>query len=667
MSRLPTPHLRRPIALAIPFALLAVAPLFPLRGQVVATTPEIVVATPQDGLGHPDDRFDHRTPSIAVGPDGGHAVVWASLYRNDSASQLRSDVVGRLLGPDLAPGAGFVIDGGNFDTGAELPTVVPGPADAFSVAYTWIAQFGSFAGHRSHLPDGTAVAPPDRFAGPLRTPASPVVGPVSAAREGDVIALAWEQMEISQDALDGTVVSSHLMLLEPGGTPITPALVLSSALLDSADSVGDALVDWSDEAGAFLVVWQPRTPERPEGLPLRGRLFGLDGVPTAAPFALGAAPGPPRTLAVFPDGDLLVAGSLSREQGFPQGAYRRFRIDGTPEGGLRPVTRTLGLAPPDVTVDSFGNWMILFDRPDGAFYLEAYNALDSPDGFPVARETDGRGAAAVLEDSGAIAIAWGEAPAAGSSEPGGVKVQGFRKVRNDDVCQMVGHRLDCLFGKRFATQLGGSLPAFGLDTDRRLAGDVDGDDRDDQCLQRGNLLLCDTALDGVTAEARLRFGPRDGTLFLADLDGDGFDDPCLRLGNRFVCDTARNGGAGEVRIPFGNAGDAAVTGDVDGDGDDDPCLFRDGLFACDTAHDGFFAERFLDLRQIYTTHIVPSGVAGTPHLADLDGDGQDDACLAGDRFVVCAVLSPSGAIEREETFTFGSAEQGFVLGDMDRF
>lgn len=643
-----------------------------LTAQVVPTTPEVVVPTPQEGFGYPSDQFDHRAPSIAIGPDGGTVVVWTSLYRNGEAGQSRSDVVGRLLDGDLSPGAGFVADGGNLDTGAELPTVVAGPAEAFSVAYTWIAQFGSFTGHRSYGADGAPLAPPDRLAGPLRAVASPVVGAVSVARKDGVVALAWEQREISQDPLPGgAVVSSHLMLVEPDGTPITPALVLSSAQLDSFDGAaaipGDALVDFSDAAGAFLVVWQPRTATQPVGLPLRGRLFSLDGAPVATSFELGAAPVPPRTLRVFPDGDFLIAGSIPRVDSFPQGAYRRFRIDGTPESEFRNVTRTLAAAPPGVTVDAFGNWAVLFDRPDDIFFLELYNFVDTPDGFPLSKVTSGRGAAAVLEDSGAITVAWAERPENGSNVPGGLRAQGFRKLRNDDVCRVAGNHLACRFSRRFALGFGGSLPGFGLATDRRLAGDVDGDDRDDQCIQRGNLLLCDTAADGVTAEARLRFGPRDGKLFLADLDGDGFDDPCLRLGNRFVCDTARNGGAGEVRIPFGTASDIAVTGDVNGDGADDPCLFRDGLFACDTAHDGVFAERFLDLREIYTTHIVPSGVPGTPYLADLDGDEQDDACIAGDRFLVCAILSPGGAVESEESFTFGSAEQGFVLGDMDRF
>jgi hypothetical protein len=52
-----------------------------------------------------------------------------------------------------------------------------------------------------------------------------------------------------------------------------------------------------------------------------------------------------------------------------------------------------------------------------------------------------------------------------------------------------------------------------------LLGDFDGDGRDDPCVFRQGMLLCDTAHDGGAAEGILSLGSSSDSVVLGNLDG----------------------------------------------------------------------------------------------------------------------------------------------------
>jgi hypothetical protein len=91
--------------------------------------------------------------------------------------------------------------------------------------------------------------------------------------------------------------------------------------------------------------------------------------------------------------------------------------------------------------------------------------------------------------------------------------------------------------------------------------------RDDLCVFRKGLFLCDTAHDGGTAEVRFRFGKAGDIPFLIRLSSDGRADPCLYAHGRLVCGIFPVTGGKPTRtleIRFGVEGDIPVLGDVDG-------------------------------------------------------------------------------------------------------
>jgi hypothetical protein len=229
--------------------------------------------------------------------------------------------------------------------------------------------------------------------------------------------------------------------------------------------------------------------------------------------------------------------------------------------------------------------------------------------------------------------------------------------------------------------------------------------RDDLCVFRNGLFLCDTAHDGGTAEMRFRFGRagdvpflirfsvdgparpcvfRDrsflcesGTLplllppgaqpLLGDVDGDLVDggpvDPCYRIGKRWTCLVWSLSGYLQVFWDFGAATVPGLLGDVDGDGLADSCVFRSGRFSCRIfqPRPGRYVYAEFDLGKPFR-----SLGGGTPLLGDLDGDGRADPCLYGHGRLVCGFFPATGGLPtRTQAWSFGVEGDVPVIGDAD--
>jgi len=233
--------------------------------------------------------------------------------------------------------------------------------------------------------------------------------------------------------------------------------------------------------------------------------------------------------------------------------------------------------------------------------------------------------------------------------------------------------------------------------------------RDDLCLFRKGLFLCDTAHDGGTAEMRFRFGRTgdvpflfrssvdgpaqpcvfrnlthrfvciDGTRplvvpvgaqpLMGDVDGDLVDggtvDPCFRLGTRWTCliwDPIQ--GSHPTTWNFGSTNGTGVIGDVNGDGFDDACDFRQGgRFSCRIWNEQTGRHTFATF-DFWRQFQALGG--GTPLLGDLDGDGRDDFCLYGHGRLVCGFFPVTGDLPtRTQEWSFGVEGDVPVIGDVD--
>jgi hypothetical protein len=231
--------------------------------------------------------------------------------------------------------------------------------------------------------------------------------------------------------------------------------------------------------------------------------------------------------------------------------------------------------------------------------------------------------------------------------------------------------------------------------------------RDDLCVFRKGLFLCDTAHDGGTAEMRLRFGKAGDVPFLVrpssgapavpcvfrdrsflcspgvellltvpvgaqplvgDVDGDlpdgGTVDPCYRLGKRWTCKVFEEPvGFRLVTSTFGSGKGTGLLGDFDGDGLADFCMYQAGRFFCQRydARAGRYIQATFDLRP----ERARLG-GGTPLLGDLDGDGRADPCLYAHGHLICGIFPVTGGRPtRTLEESFGVEGDIPVLGDVD--
>lgn len=233
--------------------------------------------------------------------------------------------------------------------------------------------------------------------------------------------------------------------------------------------------------------------------------------------------------------------------------------------------------------------------------------------------------------------------------------------------------------------------------------------RDDLCVFRNGLFLCDTAHDGGTAEMKFRFGRAgdvpflirfsvdgpaqpcvfrslthrfvciDGTRplvipvgaqpLMGDVDGDLVDggtvDPCYRQGTNWTClvwDPTR--GSHPTTWKFGSANGTGALGDVNGDGFDDACDLRQGgRISCRIWHEQ--TGRYTFATFDFSAQVRAQG-GGRFLMGDMDGDGRADFCLYNHGRLLCGFFQTTGGLPiRTQTWSFGVEGDVAVIGDVD--
>jgi hypothetical protein len=153
--------------------------------------------------------------------------------------------------------------------------------------------------------------------------------------------------------------------------------------------------------------------------------------------------------------------------------------------------------------------------------------------------------------------------------------------------------------------LQGSAPfAFGFATDLPIVGDWDGDGKDQAGVFRNGQFFLDTGPAGYNGEQGFGFGLPGDRPIAGDWNGDGKDEVGVYRNGQFYLDTGPAGYNGEAPFSFGLPGDLPTAGDWDGDGKDQVGVFRNGQFYKDLGAPGYQGEPPL-----------PFGLAGDQPIA----------------------------------------------------
>jgi hypothetical protein len=620
----------------------------PIAAQPAAVTPVFQVNTYTDG--------DQVWPVVAANDSGRFVVVWHSTWLYEARPTQDGDSYGLFAQIFDASGEriGTEFRVNQTTAGAqEQPAVAMDEDGGFVVV--WRSEtpvtFQSRIFGRRFDPTGAPLG--DEFAvSDLAPPVRDFYPAVALYGEGRFV-VAWKSLQ-SNARPENSIQARRF---DAAGAPLGPTFQVS----------GDEEGDWPsvvlDAEGGFLVFYQSTG--------LLVRRFTASGEPVGDAVQLEV---PARFGAQFPEAaGRPEVGSVAVWQSGFEVFGRRLDPSGNPLGLAFPVSTTStgdSLVFQQVAVDASGGFVVLWSKDDVnsngiGLFIQRFDASGARQGVETRLDTGSApaaiGAVATLNVNGDFVAVWTAGRHRELDGPDGSGFGIFGRVFRlppfgADACVAEDGHLAC------DTLRDGGDSELDLELtaqpgDLPLAGNLDGDVRDDLCLYRDGLFLCDTAHDGGTPEVTIAFGGAAVDVpLLGDINGDGRDDACLRRRRRFLCDTAHNGATAEVQILFGRPADIPLLGDVDGDGDDEPCVYRNGRFSCDTVHDGQVAE------------VVVSFGSGSdvPLMGDVDNDGDDDFCVfTGDRFL-CDTAHDGGAAEMEIPFA-GSAGTVPVLGNLDGF
>ncbi|MFL6199373.1 MAG: hypothetical protein ACJ76J_09365 [Thermoanaerobaculia bacterium] len=480
------------------------------------------------------------------------------------------------------------------------------------------------------------------------------LAPALSIDESEGGAIAWETAGLEGPSQDGSGRGVFGRSLDANCIPTGPELQISS---ESAGHQRRPDVAASS-SGASIFVWQQGPDEEDVECDVYFRILSRDGlflgpdrrVNTHLPNCQGFP-----AVASGSQGSFVVVWESALQDVSEVGIYgQRFDALGEPLGAEFRVNTSIASAQisPKVASDAHGNFVVVWQAFDRSHRPEVRGQLFRADGRRVAGEilipnvpeivVAQTAPDVAFGGNGTFVVSWESCCA---TELNDILAQRFAASPGAEPCLLRGTEVRCDTGRT------GGAPELTFSFGRRpgettLAGDFDGDGRDDPCARFGNRFRCDLDHEGAPAETAISFGLAEDTALMGDLDGDGRDEACVRRRRRFLCDTGHDGGEAEVSISFGRIGETALLGDLDGDGRDDPCLWRNGELACDLAHGGGRPD--LTLR---------FGRAGDfPALGDIDGDDRDDLCVLRGARLLCDTAHDGGAAEVE-------LDLGAVAGD----
>jgi hypothetical protein len=593
--------------------------------------------------------------SLGFDKSGRFVIVWQNFVNIEDpedpsagfyeARATRYSASGQLLGESiLEVNAGRPLLAG---TGGNTFTVIWG-ADS--------PQGGDIFGHRFHWSSGEQVE--TEFA--LHTPA-------------EQRASHWEAAELPSGGLFVTWIGddkpfdprcsrceygAFARIIDHQGQPVTAAFRIHKnpdgtqvPTGVSADAAGNVVVTWwsnprGDGSNTDVMAQRFSSSGKRLGPEFRVNPFSLDEQASAS-------------VASAPFGDFVITwvGSPRRGNVFSIFA-QRFSKNGKGLGQEFRVNTGRYSLFPQIAVDRFGNFVIVWQSfiVEHARDWDIKGQLYRKDGTPVGREflvnmnTDNaqEKPRVAFGPNGTFVVAWENFNGSDLD----IFAQRFAASPGAEPCVVRGARLLCDTGR---TGGDGELElTFGGRPDETLlAGDYDGDGREDLCAHYLDRFRCDLDHRGAPAEVGAKLGQAGDVPLMGDLDGDGRADFCVRRQERFLCDTGHNGGSAETGITFGTVSDLPLLGDLNGDGRDEPCVWRSGSFLCDTARNGGTAEV-----------TIAFGQAGDiPLLGDFDGDGDDDPCVFRSGRFLCDTAHDGGVAEEE--LVFGQAGDRPLLSNFD--
>lgn len=600
-------------------------------------------------------------PAVAKLADGGLAVAWRRIASGLYSPDARDSINVRRLEPSGRLRRQVVLElpsRGVSQTLESSSPVVAALGDRFVVVWSnkldgevsydiWYDLFEI---------DGSPVFPQPRRLGAAPDPSMDRQYPSVAGSAAGRFAIAWVNGEVR-----GLATAPVLQVFDRSGQAITPVLsarepstnlrALSTAV--GLDAAGNAVMVWKD--GYVLI---------------SGQRFDAAGHPQGENFAvaggyLGYSSNRLR-LAMAGAGNFVIGWS---NEDYYQVCLRAYRADGQPAGpeviAGRAATTLTAFDTPAFAIDIDRHSNVAVFWLDGEkTILKLFNS-DLVSQGPRTVEAMGvpsysESVDVALADDGRIFTTWVGPRRSGADYS--VLGRFWRAPKDADLCVFRGGRFLC-----DTANDGGTAEArirFGQPGDLPLLADFDGDGRADPCVYREGRLYCDTAHDGGDAEA-VWSAPADlanGYLLLGDLDGDGRADPCVRTELHLSCDLDHDG-VPDFDRTFPTGITDTLLGDVDGDGRDDICVVRKGRFLCDVAHDGG-AALTLDMRTLI------GGNTGTLLLGDVDGDGRADPCiyLAESARLRCGLFPPGGGKPASVLeLRFGVPGDRPVLGNLDAF
>jgi len=238
-----------------------------------------------------------------------------------------------------------------------------------------------------------------------------------------------------------------------------------------------------------------------------------------------------------------------------------------------------------------------------------------------------------------------------------------------DACALTSGGFLCVVGNEHGfhrTLAGGELDASDFFEAAAIRmGDLDGDGHADVCGRQGDRLACWRS-DGTSFD-EVVLGPTMETLTslgLVDIDGDGRLDACLRDATGMTCHRGTSAGFGtQVTLPAlaDDAGFADVIysgsvrfGDVNGDERTDVCARDAEGLSCWLSEGDYFGARVLGPRWSDEAGFAELGRWSTLRLADVNGDGMDDACIRAPEGFRCTLATGRG---------FGDVATGPAMND----